>query len=213
MGSGLRTALVRLSARTICARRSGGVKHGLGAEGSGRANQRPRCQWILDADIRSFFDEIDHDVILSRTPVFRKVIETSLAAGVFTGEAFTPTERGTPQGGEITPPTKVQTSFFASTAEKRGETDSVRHADLVGLDSDTSDECADDLAPRGPVGIVETCGICAANSSRQLSDCRNCSRSESCAARRPSSPRSRSTRPRACARRGSNSCLSRTPSV
>jgi RNA-directed DNA polymerase len=79
------------------------VKHGLGAEGGGRANQRPRCRWILDADIRSFFDEIDHDVVLSRTPVFRKVIESWLVAGVFAGDVFTPTERGTPQGGVISP--------------------------------------------------------------------------------------------------------------
>lgn len=79
------------------------VKHGLGAEGAGRPNQRPRCRWILDADIKSFFDEIDHDVILSRTPVFRSVIQNWLAAGLFEGEVFTPSERGTPQGGVISP--------------------------------------------------------------------------------------------------------------
>jgi retron-type reverse transcriptase len=79
------------------------VKHGLGAEGAGRANQRSRCCWILDADIQSFFDEIDHNVILSRTPVFRGVIEDWLRAGVFTGEVFASTEMGTPQGGVISP--------------------------------------------------------------------------------------------------------------
>lgn len=79
------------------------VKHGLGGEGAGRPNQRARCRWILDADIKSFFDEIDHDVILSRTPVFRRVIAGWLQAGVFTGEVFTPTEMGTPQGGVISP--------------------------------------------------------------------------------------------------------------
>jgi retron-type reverse transcriptase len=81
------------------------VKHGLGAEGAGHKNQRSRCHWVLDADIKSFFDEIDHEVILSRTPVFRRVIEGWLKAGVFTGEVFDPTEMGTPQGGVITPPT------------------------------------------------------------------------------------------------------------
>lgn len=79
------------------------VKHGLGAEGAGRKNQRARCSWILDADIKSFFDEIDHDVILDRTPVFRRVIEQWLKAGVFTGEVFAPTEMGTPQGGVVSP--------------------------------------------------------------------------------------------------------------
>ena len=37
------------------------VKHGLGAEGGGRKTQQARCRWVLDADIKSFFDEIDHD--------------------------------------------------------------------------------------------------------------------------------------------------------
>lgn len=79
------------------------VKHGLGAEGAGGRIQCARCRWILDADIKSFFDEIDHDVILSRTPVFRGVIEGWLQAGVFMGEVFAPTEMGTPQGGVISP--------------------------------------------------------------------------------------------------------------
>jgi retron-type reverse transcriptase len=79
------------------------VKHGLGAEGAGRKGQQARCRWVLDADIKSFFDEIDHEAILSRTPVFRQVIDGWLKAGVFTGEVFDPTERGTPQGGVISP--------------------------------------------------------------------------------------------------------------
>jgi len=79
------------------------VKHGLGAEGGGRQNQRARCRWVLDADIKSFFDEIDHDVILTRTPVFRRVIGGWLQAGAFTGEVFAPTEMGTPQGGVVSP--------------------------------------------------------------------------------------------------------------
>jgi RNA-directed DNA polymerase len=79
------------------------VKHGLGAEGAGDTNQRARCCWVLDADIKSFFDEIAHGAILSRTPVFRRVIESWLKAGAFTGEVFTPTDMGTPQGGVVSP--------------------------------------------------------------------------------------------------------------
>src|SRR2546423_1769127 len=76
---------------------------GLGAEGAGGPNQQARCRWILDADIKSFFDEIEHEVILSRVPVFREVIAGWLKAGVFTGEVYDPTEKGTPQGGVISP--------------------------------------------------------------------------------------------------------------
>ena len=79
------------------------VKHGLGAENSNRPNRQTRCRWILDADIKSFFDEIEHSVILSRVPIFRRVIAGWLKAGVFTGEVYDPTETGTPQGGVISP--------------------------------------------------------------------------------------------------------------
>jgi len=79
------------------------VKHGLGAEGAGGPGTQTRCHWILDADIKSFFDAIDHDAILSRVPVFRGVIADWLRAGAFTGEVFDPTETGTPQGGVISP--------------------------------------------------------------------------------------------------------------
>jgi RNA-directed DNA polymerase len=79
------------------------VKHGLGAEGAGGPDRRARCRWILDADIKSFFDEIDHSAILSRVPVFRGAIAGWLKAGVFTGEVFDPTELGTPQGGVASP--------------------------------------------------------------------------------------------------------------
>jgi retron-type reverse transcriptase len=79
------------------------VKHGLGAEGAGRKQQRARCRWGLDADIKSFFDEIDHDVILARTPVFHHAIAGWLKAGTFTGRVFTPTAAGTPQGGVASP--------------------------------------------------------------------------------------------------------------
>ena len=58
---------------------------------------------VLDADIKSFFDEIDNEAILSRTPVFRRVIEGWLKAGVFEGEVFNPTDMGTPQGGVASP--------------------------------------------------------------------------------------------------------------
>ena len=79
------------------------VKHGLGGEGTGCHSQGTRCHWVLDADIKSFFDEIDHEVILSRTPVFRRAIAGWLRAGTFTGEVFTSTDMGTPQGGVISP--------------------------------------------------------------------------------------------------------------
>jgi hypothetical protein len=62
---------------------------------------------------------------------------------------------GTPQGGVITPPTKVQNSVFASTLGKKGEVDSIDDADLSWLKDDAVDEGAKDLSTRGPIGLIQ----------------------------------------------------------
>jgi RNA-directed DNA polymerase len=67
--------------------------------------QKGRDTWVLEADIRGFFDNIAHESILSMINNFpkRKLIREWLKAGfVFDGK-FNPTETGTPQGGVISP--------------------------------------------------------------------------------------------------------------
>jgi RNA-directed DNA polymerase len=67
--------------------------------------QRGRDTWVLEADIRGFFDNIAHKSILDMISHFpkRKLIREWLKAGfVFDGK-FNPTETGTPQGGVISP--------------------------------------------------------------------------------------------------------------
>jgi RNA-directed DNA polymerase len=62
-------------------------------------------KWVLEADIKGFFDNIAHESILTMLGNFpkRKLIKGWLKAGfVFQGE-LNPTERGTPQGGVISP--------------------------------------------------------------------------------------------------------------
>jgi RNA-directed DNA polymerase len=61
--------------------------------------------WVLEADIRGFFDNIAHESILNMINNFpkRNLIREWLKAGfVFDGK-FNPTEMGTPQGGVISP--------------------------------------------------------------------------------------------------------------
>jgi RNA-directed DNA polymerase len=61
--------------------------------------------WVLEADIRGFFDNIAHEAILKELGNFPKkeLIKGWLKAGfVFNGK-FNPTEMGTPQGGVISP--------------------------------------------------------------------------------------------------------------
>jgi len=71
--------------------------------------QRKRVNWVLDADIRSFFDTLDHGWLVKfiehrigdRRVV--RLIQKWLKAGVLEGGKRTTSEMGTPQGGSISP--------------------------------------------------------------------------------------------------------------
>ena len=62
-------------------------------------------KWILDADIRGAFDNISHDYLLKVIgPVpGKELIKQWLKAGYVEQEVFHTTERGTPQGGVVSP--------------------------------------------------------------------------------------------------------------
>ena len=62
-------------------------------------------KWILDADIRAAFDNISHDYLLKAIgPVpGKELIKQWFKAGYVEQEVFYATERGTPQGGVISP--------------------------------------------------------------------------------------------------------------
>src|SRR5258705_8029555 len=61
--------------------------------------------WALDGDLAAAFDRIDHDHLLGRLGLFpaRGLVAAWLKAGVIDRGRFTPTERGSPQGGVISP--------------------------------------------------------------------------------------------------------------
>lgn len=68
-----------------------------------------RVNWVLDADIRSFFDSVDHAWQLRMVahriadPRIQRLIELWLRAGVPESGKKQETDRGTPQGAAISP--------------------------------------------------------------------------------------------------------------
>lgn len=62
--------------------------------------------YVLDADISGCFDNISHEALLQKlntSPSTRRIIKAWLKAGVMDDIVFSPTEKGTPQGGVLSP--------------------------------------------------------------------------------------------------------------
>ena len=66
-------------------------------------NRRGCSEWVLDADISGCFDNISHDALLKKLPVFTTVIRRWLKAGVVEFGRRKDSQSGTPQGGIISP--------------------------------------------------------------------------------------------------------------
>jgi RNA-directed DNA polymerase len=71
--------------------------------------QRQGYTQVLDADIKGFFDNIPHEVIMAGVCAevadgnILRIVEEFLKAGVMEDGVFQPTRLGTPQGGVISP--------------------------------------------------------------------------------------------------------------
>lgn len=67
--------------------------------------QGGRDTWVLDADIKGDFDNINPESILKAIGnlAARELIKQWLKAGYIEAEIFNATESGTPQGGIISP--------------------------------------------------------------------------------------------------------------
>jgi len=66
-------------------------------------------QWVVDMDLAQFFDEVDHDILMSRLgrkikdKRLKRLINAFLKAGVQCAEGILLTGKGTPQGGPLSP--------------------------------------------------------------------------------------------------------------
>lgn len=68
-----------------------------------------KVNFIVEADIKGFFDHVDHDILLRMLKVvikdrdFIELVRRFLKAGYMQNNEFNETEEGTPQGGVISP--------------------------------------------------------------------------------------------------------------
>jgi RNA-directed DNA polymerase len=99
-----------------------------------------RAEWILEGDIRSCFDRISHEWLVTHIPLEKAMLKKWLKAGYLENHCFYPTEEGTPQGGIISPTIANMTldglerllaCHFSKTsrAGKRAKVNLIRYAD------------------------------------------------------------------------------------
>ena len=66
-------------------------------------------RWVVDLDLEKFFDQVNHDILMALVAKriadkrLLKLIRACLNAGVLENGLFCSTERGTPQGGPLSP--------------------------------------------------------------------------------------------------------------
>lgn len=71
-----------------------------------RSNTNASSKWVLDCDVKGFFDNINHDWILNNLPFkpyIKSIFKQWLKSGVVYKGVLSPTNSGTPQGGIISP--------------------------------------------------------------------------------------------------------------
>jgi hypothetical protein len=129
--------------------------------------------WVLDADIRGFFDAIDHEWLVKfiehRVGDRRvlRLIQKWLSAGVMEKGKWTESTVGSPQGATVTPPTQltkvvltrgvagiISRFRWAITAGCRRHAVDDGRSTFVNLDA--CHERANELALLEPVEVVDT---------------------------------------------------------
>lgn len=114
--------------------------------------RKASAQWVLEGDIKACFDRIDHGWLLRHIPMDKTILGKWLKAGYVEGNSLYPTEKGTPQGGIISPVlANMALDGLEKTAKKAGGKDSkvnvVRYADDFIITCDTKIALEDRVKP------------------------------------------------------------------
>lgn len=103
-------------------------------------SKKTSVRWVLEADIKGCFDNIDHDWLLEHIPTDSRLLAQWLKAGFIESHTLFPMKSGTPQGGIISPilanmaldglETQLKQTFSASQRKRRRtKLHMVRYAD------------------------------------------------------------------------------------
>jgi RNA-directed DNA polymerase len=97
-----------------------------------------KAKYVLDADLKGCFDNINHEALLRKLntfPALSKIIRAWLKAGAMDNGVFEETSSGTPQGGVISPLLAnialhgMETAVLEAYRWKEGKPNFVRYAD------------------------------------------------------------------------------------
>jgi retron-type reverse transcriptase len=124
---------------------------------------RRRVNFVLDCDIRGFFDNLSQEWLVRfiqhrvADPRLLRLIQKWLKAGVSEEGQWSEATLGVPQGAVITPPTMWQT-FRVWTDTRWAGFHPKDHVDRLRSDFDSFDQGANQLPPSRPIGLLQTGG-------------------------------------------------------
>jgi len=83
--------------------RKGRSTHDARSQLFGSLSMKASAEWVLDADISGFFDNINHEWLLNHVHMDKVTLRKWLKSGVVDAGQLQRTDEGTPQGGIISP--------------------------------------------------------------------------------------------------------------
>jgi len=118
-------------------------------------------KWFVELDIKGYFNNINHDILMEllkkriEDTQFLNLIRSMLDAGYVEDWQYHKTYSGTPQGGIVTPPTKLPTFFFGIRVA-RVRIDPKHDIDVIPGHLHPLDQCPDEVAFARPVGGLQS---------------------------------------------------------